>query len=449
MQQLRNCLQQDFFTLDPVFAGWSVHEGRRLCLSRVLLLLNSAYPLDETAAVTASREVPAHRLTTLMTQAVRFQLATVMQRTALQPGDVQQGSTVDLLRDITEGDLGRARGPATQNDSSSSYRNGVRGRQEPSPPGRVARPIAPPQPRPVDSPQSKHTRDRLAVRGHRNRLSCLAVVKDTQPIRAVKFSSNGQRFAVGSNTSALRVYDTPVQNGAPIQASSKADPTPLRPELQFTQHHAGSIYSVAWSADDALIATGSNDKFVKVAPTDPQAIDWGDDRMTVGQHAGTVRAVLFREKSSQILSGSSDGRVLLWDCGEGQESQEHVQALDGHAAAVYALAMPKYDANIVVSGAADGTARVWDLRAERAVLTVSLAPSVRELEQYVMRMYSMHNSGHTHVRHVLFPTHAGCCDLFGHGQPGPRAICGFVRWSCAGLGYGDAGYSVGAANAHC
>ena len=31
-----------------------------------------------------------------------------------------------------------------------------------------------------------------------------------------------------------------------------------------TKHHKGSIYCMAWSPDGALIATGSNDKTVKI-----------------------------------------------------------------------------------------------------------------------------------------------------------------------------------------
>lgn len=41
-----------------------------------------------------------------------------------------------------------------------------------------------------------------------------------------------------------------------------------QPAVRFrrNKHHKGSIYCVAWSRCGQLLATGSNDKFVKVLP---------------------------------------------------------------------------------------------------------------------------------------------------------------------------------------
>lgn len=44
--------------------------------------------------------------------------------------------------------------------------------------------------------------------------------------------------------------------------------TPKQPVVRFkrNKHHKGSIYCVAWSPCGQLLATGSNDKYVKVLP---------------------------------------------------------------------------------------------------------------------------------------------------------------------------------------
>lgn len=49
---------------------------------------------------------------------------------------------------------------------------------------------------------------------------------------------------------------------------SSAYNTPKQPVVRFkrNKHHKGSIYCVAWSPCGQLLATGSNDKYVKVLP---------------------------------------------------------------------------------------------------------------------------------------------------------------------------------------
>lgn len=44
------------------------------------------------------------------------------------------------------------------------------------------------------------------------------------------------------------------------------------PVIRFkrNKHHKGSIYCVAWSPCGQLLATGSNDKYVKVLPFNPE-----------------------------------------------------------------------------------------------------------------------------------------------------------------------------------
>lgn len=49
---------------------------------------------------------------------------------------------------------------------------------------------------------------------------------------------------------------------------SSAHDIPKQPVVRFkrNKHHKGSIYCVAWSPCGQLLATGSNDKYVKVLP---------------------------------------------------------------------------------------------------------------------------------------------------------------------------------------
>ncbi len=130
------------------------------------------------------------------------------------------------------------------------------------------------------------------------------------------------------------------------------------------KHHKGSIYCVAWSPDGELIATGSNDKSVRVLRVDPdtgEAPSWNESEFL--HHDGTVRDCVFMQDSAGgptllVSAGAGDCKVYVIDCSTGAT----VRAMPGHAGHVYAL--HTWAGRMFVSGSADQTARLWDLRAE-------------------------------------------------------------------------------------
>lgn len=117
-------------------------------------------------------------------------------------------------------------------------------------------------------------------------------LEDTQAVRAVAFHPSGALYAVGSNSKTLRVCAYPetltprlgaVHTGpmretaqlthdltpaTSLPLSSSGGSVVKQPAVRFrrNKHHKGSIYCVAWSHCGQLLATGSNDKFVKVLP---------------------------------------------------------------------------------------------------------------------------------------------------------------------------------------
>lgn len=107
-------------------------------------------------------------------------------------------------------------------------------------------------------------------------------------MRAVAFHPSGTLYAVGSNSKTLRVCAYPETLGPrwglgigrrlpvhaftsltlPVLGSISTPGAAKQPAVRFrrNKHHKGSIYCVAWSHCGQLLATGSNDKFVKVLP---------------------------------------------------------------------------------------------------------------------------------------------------------------------------------------
>ncbi|CAH1989902.1 unnamed protein product [Acanthoscelides obtectus] len=85
-------------------------------------------------------------------------------------------------------------------------------------------------------------------------------LEDVQAVRCAEFHPNGKLYAVGSNSKTLRIC------AYPKMTDLRDDHQTYQPTVLFkrTKHHKGSIYCLAWSPAGDLMATGSNDKTVKL-----------------------------------------------------------------------------------------------------------------------------------------------------------------------------------------
>lgn len=97
--------------------------------------------------------------------------------------------------------------------------------------------------------------------------------------------------------------------------------------------YQGSIYCLGWSPDGNLLATGSNDKTVKLTRFDETRNEFGNSQeVELTMHDGTVRDICFIEdlsnKSSLLVSGGAgDCKIYVTDC----VTATPFQALSGHS----------------------------------------------------------------------------------------------------------------------
>ncbi|XP_026556221.1 WD repeat-containing protein 47 isoform X1 [Pseudonaja textilis] len=221
---------------------------------------------------------------------------------------------------------------------------------------------------------------------------CIDTLEDTQAVRAVAFHPSGTLYAVGSNSKTLRVCgypdfpDSSSSTAVPqklvfdlgrsalsssVKMTTNGNSTPKQPVVHFkrNKHHKGSIYCVAWSPCGQLLATGSNDKYVKVLPFNADTCNATGPDLEFSMHDGTIRDLAFMEGPESggailISAGAGDCNIYTTDCQRGQG----LHALSGHTGHI--LALYTWSGWMIASGSQDKTVRFWDLRVPSCVRVV-------------------------------------------------------------------------------
>ncbi|WP_143727734.1 nSTAND1 domain-containing NTPase [Moorena bouillonii] len=131
-------------------------------------------------------------------------------------------------------------------------------------------------------------------------------------------------------------------------------------ERNRLQGHTDIVTDIAFSPDGKQILSGSFDNTVRLWDTET-----GQTLHTLEGHTDTVNAIAFSPDGKQILSGSRDDTVRLWDT----ETGTLIHTLEGHTNTATDIAFSP-DGKQILSGSGDGTLRLWDTETGQTLHTL-------------------------------------------------------------------------------
>lgn len=162
-------------------------------------------------------------------------------------------------------------------------------------------------------------------------------------IRSVCFSPDGKLLATGAEDRRIRVWD--------IESR--------RIKCSFDGHEQ-DIYSLDFSKNGRIIASGSGDKTVRLWD-----IETRGQIMVLSIEDG-VTTVAMSPNGQFVAAGSLDKSVRVWDSQSGYLI-ERLEGGAGHKDSVYSVAFSPTGRELV-SGSLDKTIKMWELAPQRGLL---------------------------------------------------------------------------------
>ncbi len=200
----------------------------------------------------------------------------------------------------------------------------------------------------------------------------------TGDVLSVRFSPDGSRVASCSRDGSVKIWD--VQSERPPKGVTNAFFAGIsklfgRDEswrlVRTLSRHSGQVLSIAFSPDGSRIASGGNDRTLRLWD-----VKTGKNTQTLRVQAD-VSSLAFSPDGTRIVSGTADytgttGDVRIWNINTG----ENTHILRGHTEAVRSVDFSPDGARIVSASHRDylrsaGDIRIWDAETGDQIRTFS------------------------------------------------------------------------------
>ncbi|MCT7977949.1 nSTAND1 domain-containing NTPase, partial [Laspinema olomoucense] len=168
--------------------------------------------------------------------------------------------------------------------------------------------------------------------------------KHQDSVHSIAFSPEGKALASGSNDKTIKLWN--VKTGEEIHT--------------LTGHQAG-VWSIAFSPEGKALASGSNDKTIKL-----WNVETGEEIHTLTGHQDAVTSILFSPDGKILASESADKTIKLWNVKTGEE----IHTLTGHQDLVWSIAFSP-DGKTLASGSGDKTIKLWNVETGEEIRTLT------------------------------------------------------------------------------
>ncbi|KAJ6544478.1 quinon protein alcohol dehydrogenase-like superfamily [Mycena capillaripes] len=158
-------------------------------------------------------------------------------------------------------------------------------------------------------------------------------------VNSVAFSHDQKMIVSGSEDHTLRIW------------------SPTGVHQRTLQGHTDAVHAVTFSPDDSKIASASSDETMKIWDALSGVL------LLICRHSPGewVLAVKFTHSGHRVATGSSHCNIRIWDCESGQEV---ISPLSLHRHHVRSLVFSPDD-NTIFSGSDDSHVRIWSLANKR------------------------------------------------------------------------------------
>ncbi len=180
-------------------------------------------------------------------------------------------------------------------------------------------------------------------------------------VTSVAFSSDGQMLASGSDDATIKLLDLRRTEGLSwdsiYEKSSSDSPENSVVEPIFLNGHKARVWSVAFSPNSQMLASGSDDRTIRLWNLSKGEAKPQDIPVDNKEHNFWVGSVAFSPDGQKLASGSYDKTIRLWDL---NHLDEEPIVLRGHEQSVTSVAFYLDGKQLkLVSGSYDNTIRSW------------------------------------------------------------------------------------------
>ena len=167
------------------------------------------------------------------------------------------------------------------------------------------------------------------------------------PVNSVAFSSDGKILATGGEDRTVKLWDV----------TTKQNITTLE--------HRDTVFSVVFSHDGTTLASGAG------STAELWDIATETSIATLEGHGNTVFSVAFSSDEVTLATGSWDGTVKLWNV----TTRANFATLEGHAGPVDSVAFSS-DEVTLAAGSWDASVKLWDVATQQNIATLEHASRV-------------------------------------------------------------------------